>query len=151
MNHFYNVVKLLRDRLQQNELVNRVVFARTEEKDLFKKSVYPLAHIHPIEIPSSNSQIRKYTFAIGVFEQRDINKENEGTSFEGDDDVIDNLNVCDVILNDLITYLSIGDIGDYELDNVSSTQPILLQDVNLLDGMVVTITITVPNNEISIC
>ena len=151
MNNFYKAVKLIEDRLKNNELVNRVVFARTEEKDLFKKSVYPLAHIQPIEIPSSNSQVRKYTFVVGVFEQRDINKETETTSFEGNDDVIDNLNLCDTILNDLVTYLTVADIGDWELDSVSSTQPVLLQDINLLDGMVVSITLVAPNNEISIC
>ncbi len=152
MNQFYKVTKLLKDRLQSNELVNTVIFARTEDKDLFKKKLYPLAHIHPLSSPYINSQEKQYSFVIGVFEQRDINKETETTVFEGNDDVIDNLNVCDAILNDLISYLElVNNEFEIELVNVSNMQPLLLNDTNLLDGMAVEITLSIPNTTISVC
>jgi hypothetical protein len=151
MNHFYKVVKLLRDILQADVLINTVIFARTEDKDLYKKKLYPLAHINPISSPYSNSTVREFVFEIGVFEQRDINSENTETYFEGNDDLIDNYNVCDAVLNRLISTLSLLN-NEYgiELINVSNALPLVMKDTNLLDGFVVEITLQLPNN-IDIC
>jgi hypothetical protein len=151
MNNFYKAVKLIRDRVESNVLVNTVIFARTEEKDLYKKSIFPIVHINPIDNPYVNSSVKLYTFEVGVFEQRNINNENTETKFEGNDNIIDNLNVCDVILNDLTTYLSLQNNDDnISLYSVSSATPLLFTDYNILDGWVIKITLMTPN-EISVC
>jgi hypothetical protein len=151
MNNFYKAVKLIRDRVESNVLVNTVIFARTEEKDLYKKSIFPIVHINPIDNPYVNSSVKLYTFEVGVFEQRNINNENTETKFEGNDNVIDNLNVCDVILNDLTTYLALQNNDDnIALYSVSSATPLLFTDYNILDGWVVRITLMTPN-DISVC
>jgi hypothetical protein len=152
MNNFYNAVNLIKARLESNEQVNTVVFSRTEEKDLYKKAIYPLAHINPMEIPFRNSQVSMFTFEVGVFEQRNINKEDTNTKFEGNDNVIDNLNLCYAILNDLVTYLTLQE-NEYEiiLDSVTSATPLLMKDFNILDGLVLQLTLMAPNDVISIC
>lgn len=73
------------------------------------------------------------------------------TKFEGNDNVLDNLNVCHTIINDLLTYLSLQNNDDYiELISVSNLEPILFSDSNILDGWGVTITLSIPN-DISVC
>lgn len=47
MNNFYKIIELVRARLADNPMVNTLIFARVEEKDLYKKNLYPLAHIIP--------------------------------------------------------------------------------------------------------
>jgi len=152
MNQFYNAVELIKARLENNPQVNTVIFARTEEKDLYKKSIFPIVHINPTEMPFRNSQVSMFTFEVGVFEQRNINKENTDTKFEGNDNVIDNLNICHTILNDLVTYLTIQDNEfNIMLDSVTSATPLLMKDFNILDGLVLSITLMAPNDVITIC
>lgn len=151
MNEFYLCVDLLKQRLQNNPLVNTTIFARTEEKDLYKKNIFPIAHINPTSSPFTNSQVVQFTFEIGVFEQRDINKVDTQTKFEGNDNVIDNLNTCYAVLNDLISYLQLSNNDNLiELVAISNLQPLLFKDFNILDGWAVTLTLQVPNS-ISIC
>lgn len=151
MNNFYKIIELVRARLADNPMVNTLIFARVEEKDLYKKNLYPLAHIIPQASPWTTQQVNQVSLQIRVVEQRDINKMHTNTKFEGNDNVLDNLNVCHTIINDLLTYLSLQNNDDYiELISVSNLEPILFSDHNILDGWGVTITLSIPN-DISVC
>lgn len=151
MNTFYEVVKLLRERLENNQLVNTVIFARTEERDLYKKNIFPIAHINPQPSPWSNSSVNRFRFEVGVFEQRDIVKEDTNSKFEGNDNLIDNMNTTYQVLNDLISYLEMQNNElQIELISVSDIRPIRFSDFNLLDGWVATLDLEIPNN-IDIC
>jgi len=151
MNNFYKIIELVRARLADNPMVNTLIFARVEEKDLYKKNLYPLAHIIPQASPWTTSQVNQVSLQIRVVEQRDINKLHTDTKFEGNDNVLDNLNVCHTIINDLLTYLSLQNNDEYiELISVSNLEPILFSDHNILDGWGVTITLSIPN-DISVC
>ncbi len=151
MNNFYKIIELVRARLADNPMVNTLIFARVEEKDLYKKNLYPLAHIIPQASPWTTQQVNQVSLQIRVVEQRDINKMHTDTKFEGNDNVLDNLNVCHTIINDLLTYLSLQNNDDYiELISVNNLEPILFSDHNILDGWGVTITLSIPN-DISVC
>lgn len=151
MNQFYLVVDLLRERLQNNPNVNTVVFGRTEERDLYKKSIYPLVHINATSAPMNSSQVSYFSFEIAALDQRDISKEPTTDKFEGNDNLQDNLNITYTILNDLVNWLRLQNNNNYiELDSVSNASPIIFRDYNLLDGWLITITLKIPNNQ-SIC
>lgn len=151
MNQFYLVVDLLRERLQNNPNVNTVVFGRTEERDLYKKSIYPLVHINTTSAPMNSSQVSYFSFEIAALDQRDISKEPATNKFDGNDDLQDNLNITYTILNDLVNWLRLQNNNYYiELDSVSNASPIIFKDYNLLDGWLITITLKIPNNQ-SIC
>lgn len=151
MNNFYKIIELVRARLAENPMVNTLIFARVEEKDLYKKNLYPLAHIIPQASPWTTQQVNQVSLQIRVVEQRDINKMHTDTKFEGNDNVLDNLNVTHTIINDLLTYLSLQNNDEnIELINVSNLEPILFSDHNILDGWGVTITLSIPNS-ISVC
>jgi len=152
MNNFYKATELIRQRLADNPLVNTVIFARTEEADLYKKQIYPLAHIVPVSAPWTTSQVNQFTFQVGCVEQRDINKQQTNSKFEGNDNVIDNLNVTQVILNDLLTYLETQNNDDrIELVSVDNFDPLLFTDYNIMDGWVVQFTLSCPNDTIAVC
>lgn len=151
MNQFYLTVDLLRDRLEGNENVNTVVFGRTEDRDLYKKSIYPLVHINPTSAPMNSTQVSYFSFEIAALDQRDISKEPITDKFEGNDNLQDNLNITYTILNDLVTWLKLNNNSNYiELETVSDASPIVFKDYNLLDGWLITVTLKIPNNQ-SIC
>jgi hypothetical protein len=151
MNTFYQAVELLKSRLENNPLVNTVVFARTEEKDLYKKNIFPIAHINPRPSNWVNNQVNLFTFEVGIFEQRNIVKDPTETKFEGNDNQLDNMNTTYQVINDLVSYLERQD-NEYqiEVESVSAINPVIFKDFNLLDGWVVTITLSAPNN-IDVC
>jgi len=148
MNAFYLVTDFIRKRLSENPNVNTVVFARTDEKDLYKKNIYPIAHINPIEAPFTSSKVNTFSFEVGVFDQRDISNDLVIDKFEGNDNVQDNLNITYMILDDLVRY-----VRDYnndlniELASVTAAKPLLFTDINILDGWVITITLKIPNTQ----
>lgn len=150
MNQFYLVVDLLKSRLADNADVNTTVFGVSEDKDLYKKNIYPLVHIQPVSA-EAGSRVSTFTFDIAALDQRDLSKQPITDKFIGNDDLQDNLNVTYAILNDLVSWLSRQNNDNLiELTNTGSFQPILFKDYNLLDGWVVQITLQIPNN-ISVC
>lgn len=151
MNAFYLVVDFLRNRLESNPNNNTVVFGRTEDKDLYKKSIYPLTHINPVSAPMSSSQVSYFSFEIACLDQRDISKSIATDKFEGNDNLQDNLNITYTILNDLVNYIRLQNNNySIEIESVSDASPIIFNDYNLLDGWFITITLKIPNSQ-SIC
>jgi len=150
MNQFYLVVDFLKTRLEGNPNVNTTLFGRTDDKDLYKKNIYPIAHINPVGA-NITSKISTFSFEIAALDQRDISKSIATDKFEGNDDVQDNLNVTYAILNDLVTWLLRQNNDEFiEISAVSQLQPLLFKDYNLLDGWVIRVDLTIPNN-IDIC
>jgi hypothetical protein len=151
MNAFYLVVDFLRSRLEDNPNNNTVIFGRTEDKDLYKKSIYPLTHINPVSAPMSSSQVSYFSFEIACLDQRDISKSVTNDKFEGNDNLQDNLNITYTILNDLINYIRLQNNNyNIEIEDVSDASPIVFSDFNLLDGWFITLTLKIPNNQ-SVC
>lgn len=150
MNSFYKILDLIKNRLEENPLVHTTIFARLDEKDLYKKQIYPIAHIIPVSSPFINSQVTQFTFDIGAFEQRDISKLPTEDKFTGNDNVIDNLNLTSNILIDLINYLqSQNNDDEIELISIGSMEPIQYNDFNILDGWTVQLTLQIPNDMLS--
>ncbi len=151
MNQFYLVVELLRQRLQANPNVNTVVLSKTDDKDLYKKSIYPLVQINPVSAPMSSSHVSYFTFEVAALDQRDISKSAIKDKFEGNDNLQDNLNITYTILNDLVNWLRLqNNTYGIELSSVTDATPILFSDFNILDGWYMSITLMVPNNQ-SVC
>ena len=148
MNGFYKVVSFLRERLEQNENVNTIIFARTSEMDLHKKNIYPIVHINPSSAPFNSTSVSTFSFEIGAFDQRDSSSTITLDKFEKDD-IQDNLNITYSILNDLYMYIKNSNNDDLiELENITSAEPAMMTNLNTLDGWYMTITLKIPNTQI---
>ena len=86
--NFYTVVDFLKRLLQSDPIVNTVVFGKTEQTDIYKKNIFPIAHIIPVQSPWNGSSISSFTFQIGVLEQRDINSVKKNDKFIYHDTII---------------------------------------------------------------
>lgn len=144
--NFYIVTDFLRRLLQSDPLVNTVIFGKNEQTDIYKKNIFPIAHIIPVQSPWNGSNVSSFTFQIGVLEQRDINSVKKNDKFS-DDNLVDNLNLSYAVINNLLSYLEGQNNPHYiELESVGSIQPFLFVKENLLDGWYVTITLTIRND-----
>lgn len=152
LNNFYKITSFIKTLLTDNEEVSTVVFGRTEDKDLYKKSLYPLVHVNPRSAPLQSSNVTLFSFEIAVMDQRDLSTTTvDYDKYEGQDNLVDNLNTTYSIINRFITELRLTNNADYiELESVSDATPIIFKDHNLLDGWLITVTLQMPNN-LSIC
>ena len=147
MNAFLLITDFIRDCFRSNSYVKTILFARTEEKDLYKKNIYPLVHINPVSAPLNSSYTNTFTYEIGVFDQRDISDDQIIDKFEGNDNLQDNLNITYSILDSFIKKLrNENNTLNIELVSVSDASPLLYSDINLLDGWFITVTLSIPTN-----
>lgn len=142
-NQYLELVDHIKKILKSNEYVNTVLYARSNENDLYKKNITPIAHI----IPTGTSWTRggmRFNFEVGVL---DIVNKSNNTSFEkfdGNDDKIDTHNATYYVIDDLLSKLQYG-IDEFviELGDNISIQPIFYSGMNTLDGWMCSFTVTV--------
>lgn len=151
MNSFYNATTIIREILESDEDVNTIVFGLPADKDLFKKSIYPLVNINPVGRNFSTSNTNIYEFEIAVLDQRDLSSKPIEDKFYSNSNLIDNLNTTDAVLNRLISRLRLQDNDELELVAVSIAKPVLFKDYGLMDGWIITIGVEMPNTIIDIC
>ena len=155
-NQFHRAVEIIKDRLKPismggtNPYVKTVLFGVSEEKDLYKKSIYPIAHIVPVSAPMGTIKMRTnavnmFAFEVAVLDKRDISNSSPIDKFDGNDNLQDNLNITYAILNDLISYLKqVENDMNIVLTEVNDFSPVLFKDFNLLDGWVCRFVLMVP-------
>ena len=123
----------------------------TDIIDNVKKNIFPLAHINILNA-SAPGQSNTFTFEIAVLDIRNVSKVKSNNKFLGNDNEIDNLNTCHAIINYALTKMQLSrNQFDIEIENVSDLTPILLEFTNMLDGWKVDLTLSIPNNAMSVC
>ena len=150
MNDYYVCLDTIWGILKECTEIHTIIHGGTGELDTYKKSIPPIAHINPISRDFASSQMNSYTFEIAILDQRNISKFQEEDKFAGNDNEIDNLNLCDYALNFLITSLRNRRTG-IELISVGSASPLILKHTNLMDGWVLQITVATQNDIINPC
>ena len=149
MNNNYSIaVEFIQDLLRTNPRVNTIIYARSENSDIFKNTVYPMVHINPQPSPWSNEKVNQFTFEIGALNQRVQDNRIDESKLDGDTNVLDNHNTCYAILNDLLTQLSKDNGETIYLEEVSSIQPVFFSNFNGLDGWSCQITLKMANKTI---
>jgi hypothetical protein len=152
MNSFYKVSNKIKEVFLANPDVHTIVFGRTSERDLYKKSIYPLVHINPLSSSFNTSSVNTFTFEIAVLDQRDLSRQTEADKYEGNDNEIDNLNLTHSIINRFISEFRLQNNSDeIEITNVTEATTLLMSGHNLLDGFYVNITFIIPNTMIDVC
>lgn len=150
-NKYYKVVYLLKQYLDNIPTLNTKLFSRSQEKDLFKNTVFPLAHISNESIDFQSINVNTFSFEVAVLDKRIIDNEKSDDKFTGDANIIDNYATTYAIINDFLTQLYAGDHDvNYDIESVSSITPIYLDDTNGLDGWAVSITLSV-SNDLNLC
>ena len=149
MRNYYELLKLLKDKLEADILVNTVTQGDIAEIDLDKKNIYPLTHI---QTGTATLGLNTITFSITVFAMdiRDTNPVPRTDKFVGNDNEIDNLNSMLAILNRLFKSIAKME-DDFSINENPTCEPFYEARKNLLDGWAMTFQIEIPNTEIAVC
>jgi len=156
MKEFYDLIDTIYTELNSNDFVNTVTFGNIMDVDLSKQSIFPLSHIN---IQSATFEENVITFAIQVIcmdlvdESKDDKFASASVPYKGLDNKHDVLNTQLTVINRLQSRLRRGSLNDnnYILD--SSATATMFEDrfENLMTGWALTLTISIPNNSISVC
>lgn len=149
MRNYYEVLKVIRETLEADPLVNTVTQGNIADIDLEKQNIYPLTHI---QTGTATLGMQTISFSISVFAMdiRDTKNQITTDKFDGNDNEIDNLNSMLAILNRLYKTIANLDSGVAISEN-PSCEVFTESRTNTLDGWAMTFEIEIPNTEISIC
>lgn len=150
MNQLTQLYLYLKQLAEADDLVNSVM--KTVDIDLKKEVIYPLVNINIVSGSFTNGSTVQFNIELACFNQRDINKEINTDDFWGQDNEVDNHNLCVAVLN----HMWLNMYTDFEQNNITSSEnPTFelgsFEGAKLVDGARLTFTVEVPNTELSLC
>ena len=150
MNQYYKCLYFLKEALDNAPLLNTITQG-TDIIDNQKKNIFPLAQINIQSSSIQDGQVL-FSFEVAVVDIRNVSKVSSDDKFTGNDNEIDNLNTCHGIMNYFITRLKLKrNDDDIEVESITDLEPILMEFTNMLDGWKTTVSLSIPNNQISVC
>ena len=164
MKEFYDLIQKIYEELNSNRFINTVTMGNIMDVDLSKQSIFPLAHIN---IQNATFSDHVITFAMQVIAM-DIVDESKSDRFNPEesefitftpplpidlDNKQDVLNTQLAVINRLQSKLRRGDLNDdnYVLDADATATMFEDRFENLLAGWALDLTISVPNNVVTVC
>ena len=152
MNHYSELLRYLKELASADDFINTVTQGDTSEFDLDKGNIFPLLNIDVLNAGFSTGQMISFDVEIACMDIRDTNKESIKDKFWKQDNEIDNLNEMLASLN-RIWFKMLQDITEQNIkvDDSASLQQVTEWNTNLVDGWLMTFTINIPNNKISLC
>lgn len=150
MNQYYTCLFYIRDILRDAPFINTVTQG-TDIIDNVKKNIPPISNVNVLSA-SPPGQNNTFTFEIAVLDIRNVSKKKSNDKFRGNTNEIDTLNMAHAVINYMITKMQLSrNKHDIEIENISELSPLLTEFTNMLDGWKVELTLSIPNNEMSVC
>jgi len=157
MKQYYQLLDALKNFLQNTPSTNTVHEGDVFKIDTSKESIFPVANIDVINV-EFEEHFNRYTIAVVAADIIDETKENEkdeNNVFHGADNLQDIYNTQLSVINLLQSSLKRGSLSkeNFELqeDLTVSATPFEQRFENLLAGWFMTLTVDVPNDDISVC
>jgi hypothetical protein len=154
MTGYYDILEKLRVSLEANPSVNTVTEGDLLEVDLSKQTIFPLSHII---VQNATFAERTITFNLNILfiDIVDFNKDDPKADipFRGNNNEQDVLNTMLQVANKLWSDLSRGDLytDKYQINGTPSAEPFVDRFDNQVAGWDLTLSISIPNSEISVC
>ena len=157
MKQYYRLLDAIKNFLQDNPSINTIHEGDIFKVDLEKETVFPLANIDVTNV-DFDEHFNRFTIAIVVADILDETKENEkdqNNVFHGADNLQDIYNTQLSVINLLQSSLKRGILNEDDFvlpeDEIVSATPFEQRFENLLAGWVMTFTVDIANNDISVC
>lgn len=155
MTTVYNILSTIKTFLRNNPIVNTVTFGDISDIDLNKTTIFPLTHffINNVTVVDHAMQVSISMLFTDVVDHSKNFNNNDFGNREDDTNLIDVYNTQLQIANALIQDLKRGDLyrDTYQLEGNPVLEPFNDRFENELAGWTVDLTITVPNDSISVC
>ena len=152
MIEFYNLLENIKDHLRNNPSVTTVTFGDIMDVDLNKTTMFPLSHIMVSDMNFSE-RIVTATVDFLFLDVVDDNRSESKDSFLSNNNMQDILNTQLAVGNLLQSSLRRGDLFTNRLQVLSnvSAKPFYDRFENQLAGWAFTISIQLPNDNVSVC
>ena len=156
MKEFYDLIDKIHDTLNSSNFVNTVTFGNIMDVDLSKQSIFPLSHIN-IQDATFSDHVITFSMQVIAMDIVDESKEdrfsNDAKPYRGLDNKQDVLNTQLAVINRLQSKLRRGDLNDdnYVLDADATATMFEDRFENLLTGWALNLTISIPNNVVTVC
>jgi len=152
MIEFYNLIDNIKDHLRTNPNVTTVTFGDIMDVDLNKTTMFPLSHMMVSDVAFSDHIITA-TLDLLFLDIVDDNREESTDSFLSNNNLQDILNTQLAVGNVLQSSLRRGELFTNKLQVLSnvSAKPFYDRFENQLAGWAFTISIQLPNTNVSIC
>ena len=156
MKEFYDLVDKIREELSSSDFVSTVTFGNIMDVDLAKQSIFPLSHINIQDAVFGEHTI---TFSMQVIamdivdESKQDKFDDDSEPYQGLDNKQDVLNTQLTVINRLQSKLRRGDLNDdnYVLDTDAKATMFEDRFENLMAGWALNLTISIPNNVVTVC
>jgi hypothetical protein len=154
MRGYYDLLEKLRVSLEANPSINTVTEGDLIEVDLAKQTIFPLSHII---VQNAQFAPQTITFNLNILfmDLVDFNKDDPKADipFRGNDNEQDVLNTMLAAANKLWSDLSRGDlyVDKYQVSGTPSCEPFVERFDNQVAGWDMGVSITIANNDTSIC
>jgi len=154
MRGYYDLLEKLRVSLEANPSINTVTEGDLLDVDLAKQTIFPLSHII-VQNATLESQTVTFNLNILFMDLVDFNKDDPKADipFRGNDNEQDVLNTMLAAANKLWSDLSRGDlfVDKYQVSGTPSCEPFVERFDNQVAGWDMSVSITIANNDISVC
>ena len=144
-----NYVKLIGEA---DPFVNTITKTGGADLDTQKANVFPLLDVFVTGASFPGNAVISYTIDLTCVNLRDINKEVINDKFFENDNEIDNMNETMAVLNRIFLIM----VRDFANNNITADEdptlvPLMFEGTNIHDGWVLSLTVQVPNTDISLC
>jgi hypothetical protein len=152
MNQYSELLNYLKGLAEADDFINTVTQGDTSDYDLDKGNIFPLLNIDIQTAGFTNGNTITFDVEIGCCDIRDNNKETRTDKFWLQDNEVDNLNEMLSSLN-RIWFKMLQDINEQNIrvDETAALDRVTEWNKNLVDGWLMTFTIELPNDTISLC
>ena len=152
MIEFYNLLDNIKDHLRSNPNVTTVTFGDIMDVDLNKTTMFPLSHMMVSDVAFSD-HIVTATLDLLFLDIVDDNREEATDSFLSNNNLQDILNTQLAVGNVLQSSLRRGELFTNKLQVLTNVtaRPFYDRFENQLAGWAFTISIQLPNTNVSIC
>lgn len=154
MRGYYDLLEKLRVSLEANPSINTVTEGDLIDVDLAKQTIFPLSHII---VQNAQFAPQTITFNLNILfmDLVDFNKDDPKADipFRGNDNEQDVLNTMLAAANKLWSDLSRGDlyVDKYQISGTPTCEPFVERFDNQVAGWDMGVSITIANNDTSIC
>jgi len=154
MRGYYDLLEKLRVSLEANPSINTVTEGDLIDVDLAKQTIFPLSHII---VQNAQFEPQTITFNLNILfmDLVDFNKDDPKADipFRGNDNEQDVLNTMLAAANKLWSDLSRGDlyVDKYQISGTPTCEPFVERFDNQVAGWDIRVSITIANNDTSIC
>lgn len=155
MTSIYDIITTIKTFLRANPVVNTVTFGDISEVDLNKTTIFPLTHffITNVTIVDHAMQVSLSMLFCDIVDYKKTFNNNDFGDRQDDTDLVDIYNTQLQIANALIQDLKRGDLyrDKYQLEGDPVCEPFNDRFENELAGWTVDLTISIANDEYSVC